>query len=90
MKFGNVPVEDDTTILFRKDGKLHEYDIRYEIWKWDGIEAESFIFSNDAVGHLTDQEIEKLVRTSPMVKEGSVMTLTRSDSGYTFCNFNFE
>ena len=37
-----------------------------------------------------DQEIEDLVRKSPMVREGSAMTLNKSDSGYTFCNFNFE
>ena len=85
-----VPIEPDTKILFQKEGKLQNYDVRYEIWSWDGIEAESIIFSNDDVSALTDQEIESLVRKSAMVKVDSAMTLNRSDSGYTFCNFNFE
>jgi hypothetical protein len=56
-KFNNIPIEEDTKILFQKQGKLGGYDIRYEIWSWDRIEAESFIFSNEDVAGLTDQEI---------------------------------
>ena len=88
--FNNIPIEPDTRILFQKEGKPHQYDVRYEIWSWDGIEAESIIFSNNDVSALTDQEIETLVLKSGMVIEGSAITLSRSDSGYTFCNFNFE
>jgi hypothetical protein len=39
---------------------------------------------------LTDGELEQVVKKSPIVKEGSSMTLNRSDSGYTFVNFNFK
>ena len=89
-RFNTVPIEPDTRILYQKQGKFCGFDIRYEYWSWDGIEAESIIFSNDDVEDLTDQEIERLVRTSPMVKEDSAMTLNRSDSGFTYCNFNFK
>ena len=89
-RFKAVPIEPDTRIQYQKQGKLHQYNVRYEIWSWDGIEAESIIFSNDDVSALTDQEIESLVRKSAMVKVGSATTLNRSDSGYTFCNFNFK
>ena len=88
-RFNTVPVETDTRILYQQEGKLDEFDVRYEIWRWDGIEAESIIFLNDDVSGLTEQEIEKIVRTSPIVKEGSVMTLNRS-TDFIFCNFNFE
>ena len=88
-KFSKVPVEKDTRILFQKEGKLGGIDIRYEIWSWDGYRAESLIFSNDDVSDLTDEEIERLVRTSPFVQEGVSLTLNRS-TNFTFCNFNFE
>ncbi len=88
-KFANIPVERDTRILYQKEFKFGEFEVRYENWLWDGIEAESIIFSNDDIGDLTDQEIEALVRTSPIVKEGSALTLKRT-SDFTFVNFNFE
>ena len=84
-----IPLETGSRILYQKKCKLDEFDVRYEIWSWDGIEAESIFFLNDDVTGLTDQEIEKMVRTSPIVKEGSVMTLNRS-TDFIFCNFNFE
>ena len=88
-RFNVVPIETDTRILYQKQGKLDEFDVRSEIWSWDGIEAESIIFFNDDVAGLTDQEIEKMVRILPIIKEGSAMTLNRS-TDFTFCNFNFE
>ena len=89
-KFTNIPVEKDTRILYQKQGKLGGFDVCQELWSWDGIEAKSIIFSNEDISDLSDEELEQVVRTSPMVKEGSSMTLNSSDSGYTFCNFNFE
>ena len=89
-RFNSIPLEPDTRILYQKQGKFGGFDVRYEIWSWDGIEAETIIFSNDDVSSLTDQEIETLLRKSPAVKKGAAMTLNRSDSEYTFCNFNFE
>jgi hypothetical protein len=88
-RFNVVPIEADTRILYQQEGKLCGYDIRYEIWSWDGIEAESIIFLNDDVEDLSDQEIETLVRKSPIVKEGSAMTLNRS-TDFTFVIFNFK
>lgn len=89
-KFDNVPVEKDTRILFRKVRKLGEYDVLYEIWSWDGINAESVIFANDDVNGLEDSEIEELVKKYGSFKKGSGITLKREKSGYTFVNFNFE
>ena len=44
---------------------------------------------NDDVEKLTEDEIKEDVKTSPLVKEGSNITLKRSESGFTFVNFNF-
>ena len=67
-KFSNVPVEEDTRILFRKEAKLGKFDVLYEMWSWEGISAESIIFANDDAGDMTDNELEQEVRKSPLVK----------------------
>lgn len=88
-KFDAVPVEADTTILFQVEAKLGEYEVLYQKWYWEGITAESVIFANDDVTRLTDDQLKQEVGTSPLVNPESQITLTRSDSGYTFVNFNF-
>ena len=89
-KFDDVPVDNDTRILFRYPAKLGKYDILYEMWSWEGIKAESNIFATDDVSDLTDEEVEKEVRQSPLVKKESSVTIKRLVAGYTFVNFNFE
>ena len=89
-KFKDVPVDDDTSILFRKEAKLGKYQVLYERWSWDGISAESFIFESLDISDLTDEELEQEVRKSPLVKKESAVTLKRLDAGFTFANFNFE
>lgn len=88
-RFDNVPVEEDTTILFQLEVTLGKYEVLYEKWCWDGITAESIIFVNEDVSNLDEKEIEQEVRSSPLVKQGEGMTVKRSDSGFTFVNFNF-
>jgi hypothetical protein len=88
-KFKNVPVEDDTNIIFSLEVKLEPYDVLYQKWSWEGITAESFIFDSKDVSHLSDEEIIADVKTSPAVKEDSQVTLKRSESGFVFVNFNF-
>ena len=85
-----VPVEEDTRILFRKEARLGNYDVLYEMWSWEGISAESIIFASDDISDLTDEELEQEVRKSPLVKKESAVTIKRLDSGFTFVNFNFE
>ena len=89
-KFKNVPVEEDTRILFRNEAKLGDYDVLYEMWSWEGISAESIIFASDDISALTDEELEQEVRKSTLLKKESAVTIKRLDSGFTFVNFNFE
>ena len=88
-KFGRVPTEKDTRILYRKEVQIGNYDILYEKWNWEGIKAESFIFANDDISGLTDEQIEHEVRKSQLVKGESQITLKRLKE-FTFVNFNFE
>lgn len=89
-RFRSVPVEDDTTIVFRIEARLEPYEVLYEKWVWDGIVGESFIFANEDVVAVGDDELEALVRESPLVKPDSAVTIKRSDNGYTFTSFNFD
>lgn len=87
-KFDAVSVESDTKLLFQAIGKLDDYDVLYQKWFWDGITAESFIFSNEDIACLSHKELEHEVKTSPLVKQDSSITI-KSDGGFTFVNFNF-
>ncbi len=58
MKFDNVPTEEDTAIMLSLESKFGEYDVLYQQWIWDGIQANSLIFDNDDI---KDNEVELLI-----------------------------
>ena len=89
-KFETAPVEEETRILYELEIPFDKYHVLHQKWFWDGITAESIIFANEDVAGIKDDELEKIVRTSPLVKKDSKFTLKRGDSGFTFVNFNFE
>lgn len=88
-KFKSVPVDEDTKILIDQPMKLGSYDVLYQKWVWEGVLAESFIFLSADVSALSDEELKEEARASAMIKANSKLTLSQSDSGYTFINFNF-
>ena len=87
--FDSVSVEEDTRILRNQETTLGQYDVLHQKWKWEAITAESIIFMNEDVVDLEDKELEIMVKESPLFKGGQT-TLKRSESGFTFVNFNFE
>ena len=89
-KFANVPIEKDTKIIYQQEAELGEYEVLYQKWFWDGITAESVIFSNEDIKRLKDEEVIEKVTSSPIVNDGSQTTFKRSKSGFTFVNFNFK
>ena len=90
-KFKNVPIDDDTRILFQAVKKLDEYEVLYQQWSWDGYKGESIIFSDDDIKDLSENEIKEIVKTSSVLKDKeSNLSFSQSGSGYTFVNFNFE
>ena len=48
-KFKNVPLDDDTRILFQAIKKLNKYEVLYQLWSWDGMQGESIIFEDNDV-----------------------------------------
>ena len=89
-KFSAVPIENGTNILFELNATLDDYDVLYQMWSWDGVTAESFIFLSSDIADLTDEEVKTLAKNSPMIKDNSELTMVRYDDGYTFINFNFK
>ncbi len=82
-KFKNIPTEDDTKILSRKEKKILNYDVIHEVWIWEGIKAESFIFFNEDINDLSEEEILRILG-----KNKEHTTYQKTDE-YTFVNFNF-
>lgn len=90
-KFKDVPVDNETKIILRNEMSLGKYSVLYEYWIWDGVHAESVIFASEDVIGISDDELKEEVKMSPLLKDkSSEITLKRSESGFTFVNFNFE
>jgi hypothetical protein len=89
-KFSAVPIEKGTNILFELNATLEDYDVLYQMWSWDGVTAESFIFLSLDIADLTDDEVKTLAKSSPMIKADSDLTMNRHEESYTFINFNFK
>jgi hypothetical protein len=89
-KFENVPKDEETVVRFEVEAYLDDYELLYQKWSWDGITADSFIFLECDVAHLSDDELTLLVKESPLVEADSQLTLSRNSNGFTFVNFNFK
>ncbi len=87
-KFDAVPVESDTAILASFSAKIDDYDVLYQKWLCDGVVGESFVFAAADVATMSDDELEALARSSPMIQPQSSVTVTRGGA-YAFVNFNF-
>jgi len=89
-KFKNIPVDDDTKIIFESTMKFEENDILYQKWFWDGIYGESIIFIADDVKHLNDDKLKKYVAMSDMVENKDKVTVGQRRDEYVFASFNFK
>ena len=88
-KFKDLTVEEGTQIISSIEAKINEYDVVYQKWYWDGINAESIIFFNEDIAELSEEQIKKEVSLcTAIVKEDSKMTYKKGEK-YTFVNFNF-
>ena len=91
-KFKNIPLDEDTTILFNEQMKFGDLDCVYQIWRFDGIlGGSSLIFAIEDVKGITDETIEIDLRESTLLtnKESSITFSFRNKTEYLFVNFNF-
>lgn len=87
-KFENIPTDEGVQVLSELVCKLGETDLCYQRWVWEGVSSESFIFAEEDLAAMADEDVEKLVRTSPLVKPASCVLIRRTGSGYIFASFN--
>lgn len=88
-KFAGLKTDPETKVFLRAAAELDGYGVVYEKWCWEHINAESIIFIESEVAHLSDEQLEALVRSSPIVAPGIKMTISRTGCGYCSVNFNF-
>lgn len=88
--FTNVPRDMDTTILSQRQIKVGGIDALHQQWRWDGIRAESLIFVSSHITHLSPEAMKELLLTEGLVVNDLNITMSSTDDGYTFINFNFR
>ena len=87
-EFENIPVDEDTKIIFRDFIEMAGLSVCHEAWCYEGITAESIIFRQADVAHMSDQEIRELVASNRNVENDESMTFGRTGE-FVFCNFGF-
>lgn len=88
-KFDDLIVDEDITVLFHLEDRWEGYDVVWQKWHLDGIDAESLIFLSDDVKDVPDAELEEKLRKSALFKSDFGVTINRHKQ-HTFLNFNFE
>jgi len=89
-KFKDIPVKEDTQIIFSIEARIGQNKEIYQKWFWEGIHAESIIFYNEDIAELSEEQIKNEVDSCmAIVKEGSQTTYKKGEK-YTFVNFNFS
>lgn len=90
MKFENVKTDEDTVITSQVECMFGDYDVLYQKWIYDGIDAESLIFCNDDIATSPLNDLVDDVRKSPLVNDSNKEITTSVNEQYTFVNFNFK
>lgn len=85
-KFDNLKTESDTILLLREPSTFHGFDVKMEVWIYEGIQAQSVIFYKKEVENVTDEDFKNMIKEH--YKTESV-TLSRTDSEYVILNFDF-
>jgi hypothetical protein len=88
-KFDGLTVDEEITVFFHLEDRWEGYDVVWQKWHLDGIDAESLIFLSDDVKDVSDTELEDKLRRSALFKSDFGVTIDRKDL-YTYLNFNFE
>jgi len=88
-KFSDVPVENETTIIAKTEGKIVGIDCRFEYWSWDGINGFSYIFFNDDISQYSEDELTSLVAKEVLRHDNFSSTFKQIEK-YTFLNIFYD
>ena len=82
-----IPVDNNTTVLFRETIKFGALDATWESWIWEGIQGFSVIFKADDVNKYSD---EKLLEMTKHIVKDSKPNISRNNPGFVFVNYGFS
>jgi len=81
-KFAQIPIDEDTLLLKpRTEIKLNGIDAVHERWSCEGVKAQSYIFCNEDIEGISQEEIVSLI-------DKQKYTYNKGEQ-YTFLNFDF-
>jgi hypothetical protein len=91
-KFLNIPLDEDTTILFESPMKMGEINCFLQIWRFDNIQGSSLIFLTSDLNFSSDEELKNWVKESEIIQNKEKITLSKepNDHPFTFFNFDFK
>lgn len=86
-KFKNIPIDDDTIVLYSQEAKFGELDVLYEIWIFDRVvKAQSLIFQKDDISHLKNEDLIKMINESAKHFDVKI----NEDETYLFTSFGYQ
>ena len=88
-KFENIPTDDDTFVLRQRTVSINQIDAVHQEWVWDGILAESMIFSSADVSHLNAREVLEMVSTFGEVQKFRQANFSNRNDDFVCVNYNF-
>ena len=94
-KFTQIPLDQDTILLFESPLKYGELDCVLQSWQYDNIRGMSLIFYAADLEPKSDDELKDwILSTSEIVqnKNKEKMTISRNatEHPYVFVNFDFQ
>jgi hypothetical protein len=91
-KFQNIPLDDDTLILFESPMKMGDLDCVFQTWRFDNIQGSSLIFYSSDLEFKSHDELKTWVSESEIIQNKEKITLSTdpNDHPYTFVNFDFK
>jgi hypothetical protein len=85
--FNGIETDPDTHLLRIGYGHVGGYPVRKDRWNQEGVKGQSVIFRSEDVSHLSDSELENLVRDELQIT--GQITLGRTKR-FTFVNHSFQ
>jgi hypothetical protein len=85
--FKGIETDPDTHLLRIGYGHVGGYPVRKDRWNQEGVKGQSVIFRSEDVSHLSDSELENLVRDELQIT--GQITLGRTKR-FTFVNHSFQ
>jgi hypothetical protein len=89
-KFANIPLDDQTDVLFSAKCKFGSGQVVYQKWIWSGIVGESIVFVANEVDNLTDDQLRQAITAVSLSASSGGVTISRNKQGFTFASFNFN